>query len=140
MKNKNESGFSLIELIIVMVIIGILAVLTFPYASRAKNAAEKTSIGATLKTMLTAQTNYYTRNSRYARLDELNASQYGALGTNVGTDMLSRGNFTFEMIPTQPTDAELREGFTIKATKPAVGGDPPIVITITHNGYTDRWY
>lgn len=133
---KNESGFSLIEILIVFVIIGILAILTFPYANKAKGAAEYNNAFATMKTMVAAQYNFYSQNSRYARLDELNTAQFGALGTVSGSPItLRRGNFTFQMSPDTPTDVQLRDHFTITATKPAMGADAPVVIQVNERGY-----
>ena len=72
MNNKKQQGFSLIELLIVMVILGILMILTFPYVRKAKEAAEDGNAFASMKTMLAAQYNFYSQNSRYAALQELN--------------------------------------------------------------------
>lgn len=140
MKTKNEAGFSLIELIIVFVIIGILAVLTFPYASKAKGSAENSNAFASLKTMLAVQYNFYSQNSRYARLDELNNSQYGALGSTLSNGSLQRGNFNFLMSPATPTDEQLREGFTIIATKAVTSSEVPVVIQINERGHATAIY
>ena len=36
-------------------------------------------------------------------------------------NQLERNQFTFDMVPGSPTDAELREGFTITATRNVTG-------------------
>jgi len=136
MNNKKQQGFSLIELLIVMVILGILMILTFPYVRKAKDAAEDGNAFASMKTMLAAEYNYYSQNARYASLPELNDSQYGSLGTTVGTSM-RRGNYTFVMSPVAPTPTELREGFTIIATRPGYGTEPPVTLTLTERGHAD---
>jgi len=136
MNKKNQKGFSLIELLIVMVILAILMVLTFPYVRKAKEAAEDGNAFASMKTILAAQYNFYSTNARYADLTELNNSQYGSLGTSVGTS-LRRGNYTFVMSPVAPTTTELREGFTIIGTRPGYGTEPPMTLTLTERGHTN---
>ncbi|HLL99441.1 MAG TPA: type II secretion system protein [Pyrinomonadaceae bacterium] len=139
MKNKNrkQRGFSLIEVLVVMVIIAILAILTFPYLRKAKDAAEDGNAFASMKTVLAAQYSFYSQNARYAGLQELNESQQGTLGTNAGTTTLRRGNYTFVMSPVTPTEAELRLGFTIIATRPGYGTEPPQTLTLTERGHTN---
>ncbi|HEX8247341.1 MAG TPA: prepilin-type N-terminal cleavage/methylation domain-containing protein [Pyrinomonadaceae bacterium] len=137
MNNKKQQGFSLIELLIVMVILGILMILTFPYVRKAKEAAEDGNAFASMKTMLAAQYNFYSQNSRYAALQELNDSQYGSLGTNTGATTLKRGQYVFVMSPVTPTETELREGFTIIATRPGYGSEPPVTLTLTERGHAD---
>ena len=44
--NKNQKGFTLIEMLIVMIIVGILVVLAFPQASAALTKANETGCEA----------------------------------------------------------------------------------------------
>ena len=136
MNKQNQKGFSLIELLIVMVILGILMLLTFPYVRKAKEAAEDGNAFASMKTILATEYNYYSQNARYANLQELNDSQYGSLGTTQGT-IMRRGNYTFVMSPVTPTPGQLREGFTIIATRPGYGTEPPRTLTLTERGHAD---
>ena len=117
MKSNNQAGFSIIELLIVLVIIGILAGITFPYLIKTKNNAENGNAYASLRTMFSSQISFFTANGRYARLDELNAENRDSLGT-INDSTLIRGPFVFEMNPANPTDEELKEDFTIFARKP----------------------
>jgi prepilin-type N-terminal cleavage/methylation domain-containing protein len=120
MKMSNEKGFSLIELLVVVVIIGIVAALAVPAFQRAISAAENRSVQATMKTMSSGQAMFFSQNKRFARLDELNSIHSNGLGTIVVERML-RNKFTFEMEPLVPTDAELREGYTIAAYRDVNG-------------------
>lgn len=139
MKNKAESGFSLVEVLVVMVIIGIVTAITVPYMRQAKGAAEDGNAYASMKTMLSSQTAFYTQKGRYGRLDELNQLDSGVLGT-VDNGTLIRGNFTFRMDPVTPTDEELKEGFTIIGTKPHLANETPVVITLNQRGHTAAIY
>lgn len=133
MKLNKQKGFSLIELLLVLVIIGVIASIAFPFFYKAKESAANKSAFATMRTINSAQIAYRSTHNRYARLNELNADQSGGLGRTSGTDLI-RGQFTFQMSPVTPTDTQLRDGFSIIATK-AAGSDLPVVITLDQSGY-----
>ncbi len=120
MKKNNENGFSLIELLLVVVIIGIVAALAVPAFQRGIIAAENRSVFATMRTMNSSQGVFFSQNQRFARLGELNNINGNGLGTVVG-DRMFRNKFTFEMGPITPTDAELKDGYTISAFRDAGG-------------------
>ncbi|HEY0427570.1 MAG TPA: type II secretion system protein [Pyrinomonadaceae bacterium] len=134
MKNNRQNGFSLIELLLVIVIIGILSTITFPFLYKAKQHAENGNAFASMRTIGSSQISYYSQNSRFGRLSELNSAQANGLGTTSGTDLL-RGKFTFQMSPISPTDAQLRTAYTIVATKAIVGSETPYVIALDQTGY-----
>jgi prepilin-type N-terminal cleavage/methylation domain-containing protein len=135
MNNNKQGGFSLIELLLVVVIIGVIATIGIPNFIRGISAAENGSANSTMKVILSTQTAFYSTNGRYARLDELNRLHQNSLGT-VASNQLLRGKFIFEMIPANPTDAQLKDGFMIKATKPGGAGDLPYVVQITQGGFS----
>ncbi|MCO6512038.1 MAG: prepilin-type N-terminal cleavage/methylation domain-containing protein [Aridibacter famidurans] len=132
MKN-NQEGFSLIELLLVAVIIMVLSSIAVPYLMSAVGAAENGNAYASLKTFSAAQVNYYTANGRYARLDELNTAENNRLGTTVGNEVV-RGIYTFAMSPAAPTDTELRENFTVIASKASNYHNQPYVISLDASG------
>lgn len=137
MKDKAQSGFSLIELLLVVVIIGILSAVAIPSLLRARSAAENSSTFAIMRTMATLQVSFFQRNNRFARLDELNNTQNGTLGTFSGST-LTRGRFTFELVPDPaPTDAQLSDGYKIKATRVLGPGETAYELTVDQSGVID---
>ncbi|MFT3744623.1 MAG: type II secretion system protein [Pyrinomonadaceae bacterium] len=132
MANKRENGFSLIEILVVCVVIGIIATIAIPYLRKAVQATENRNTRTTLKAVATSQLSYVTQNNRYARLTEINNLMNGSVGTVSGTD-LTRGPFTISMVPASPTDAELRAGYIINATR-NVPGEGLYIYEVTEAG------
>jgi prepilin-type N-terminal cleavage/methylation domain-containing protein len=133
MKNKGTSGFSLIELMIVVVIIGIIAAIGVPALQKGIRAAENGNTFATMRTVASTQINYYSQNNRFGRITEINNLMSGAIGTPLGSDVI-RGKFVMSMTPAVPTDAELRQGYTVTATRNVVGDDIVYVYELTQSG------
>jgi len=120
MDRKKESGFSLVELLLVVVIIGLIAAMAVPAYQKGMWAAENGSAFGTLRTINSTQLNFYTQNNRYGRLDEINRQLGNGVGTVVG-DKLVRGKYVFEMSPSVPTDSDLHTEYFVSATRDAPG-------------------
>lgn len=120
MSKSKESGFSLIELLVVVVVVGIIASIAIPGLQKGIRAAENGTTFATMRTISSSQVGYYSQNSRFGRLPEINAVLSEGVGT-VNGNQLVRGKFVFEMVPADPTDLELRTGYTITATRNVAG-------------------
>ncbi|HRI04199.1 MAG TPA: prepilin-type N-terminal cleavage/methylation domain-containing protein [Pyrinomonadaceae bacterium] len=133
MKNKKESGFSLIELLIVVVIIGIVASVAVPALQKGLRAAENGNTFATMRTIASTQVNYYSQNNRFGRLTEVNNLLSSSIGTNSGNN-INRGKFVLSMSPAAPTDLELRNGYTITATRSIAGEGVTYVYELTQGG------
>lgn len=133
MNDSKQNGFSLIELLIVLVIIGIIASIAIPYLVKAVGKAENTQGYTGLKVISKAQVAYYARNNRFARLGELSADAGESIGKfDDGT--LKLGHFAMVMNPAEPDDSDLESGYEIIATKAQTSSNTPCVISVDATG------
>ena len=133
MKTKGEQGFSIIEILVVCVVIGLIASIAIPHLQKALRAAENGNMEASLKSMGSTQTSFIGQNTRYGRLAEINTIMSGAMGTTSGADLV-RGRYVLSMVPPVPTDAELRSTYTITATRNIAGEGIIYVYELTPGG------
>lgn len=120
MSKSRESGFSLIELLVVVVVVGIIASIAIPGLQKGIRAAENGTTFATMRTISSSQVGYYSQNSRFGRLPEINSALSDGVGT-VNGNQIVRGKFIFEMVPADPSDLDLRTGYTVTATRNVAG-------------------
>ncbi len=129
---KEQKGFSLIELLLVVVIIGIVAAMAIPAFQKGIWAAENGTAFSALRTINSSQASFFTQNGRFGTLVEINSQLGNGIGSVAG-DKLVRGKYVFEMVPVSPTPEELRNEFTITATR-AVPGELTYVFELTQTG------
>ena len=131
--NERESGFSLIELLLVVVTVGVLAAIAVPHLQKGIRASENGNMFSTMRTIISAQANFYSQNNRFGRISEINNAT--SVGTASGNDV-NRGKFVLSMIPEspQPTDLELKDGYTIRATRSIAGEGVTYIYEITEAG------
>jgi type IV pilus assembly protein PilA len=77
MKRKNTKGFTLIELMIVVAIIGILAAIAIPNFLKFQAKSKQSEAKTNLKAIYTAQTGYYGENNTYNALNHVNWQPVG---------------------------------------------------------------
>lgn len=97
-RRRNQRGFSLIELLIVVAIILILAAIAVPKLNQNRMHAQETAAIRQIGTIHTAQTQYYSQFGRYANaLTELGApasGQAGPAAADLIPDDLAKGKKT----------------------------------------------
>jgi prepilin-type N-terminal cleavage/methylation domain-containing protein len=128
-----EQGFSLVEILVVVMVIGIIAAISIPNFMRARAAAYHASATSTLRLMVSMQHAFWVQRGRYARLNELSQSQNDTLGPTVGPT-LPRQGYIFQMIPTAPSDAQLASEFRIAATELSPDTPTPIRLVTDQSG------
>ena len=97
-RTANRKGFTLVELLVVVAIIGILAAIAVPRFTDASNSAKVAKIQADLRTIDSAIAIYYAKNNAYPS----------------ATDIVDATKGTLNTFPTPPTGAVT----TVPATAP----------------------
>lgn len=91
---KRESGFSLIELLMVVVIIGVIAALAIPGLRKARQNANAGSAIQSLRTLTTAQHLYERKNKVYGTFAQLQAE--GQIDGHLGGG--NKSGYTFNVV------------------------------------------
>ncbi|MEQ1763939.1 MAG: prepilin-type N-terminal cleavage/methylation domain-containing protein [Pyrinomonadaceae bacterium] len=116
----NQKGFSLIELLLVVVIVGVLAAVAVPAYQKGMWAAENGSAFSALRTINSTQVQFYSQNNRFGTLPEIQTMLNNSIGVTTG-DRVVKGRYVFEMTPTTATPADLKSSYTISAVRNVAG-------------------
>ncbi len=132
-KYKNRFGFTLVELMIVVVIIGILASLAIPRFMRATTKAKQSEAKGILKQIYTLQMAYRVDHDQYfitaASADSANPNTFADLGLGVEVMVVAKYIYTITS-----TDAGL-SNFTATANATGLDDDAtPDTWTINQTG------
>ncbi len=115
MNFQRHKGFSLVELLIVVVVIGLIAAIAVPSLLGARTAAQRADAVSTLQTIRSLQALFRASNPRYGRLREINQLNGDTLGTSA-PPILRRRTYVYQMSPTAPTDAQLANQYKVFAS------------------------
>ncbi|HSE92343.1 MAG TPA: prepilin-type N-terminal cleavage/methylation domain-containing protein [Methylomirabilota bacterium] len=119
---RNARGFTLIELMIVVAIIGIIAAIAFPLYAGLTGKARLTKAQADTRTIVTAVNMYWAHMETLpATLDDLTGPVTNAYGQTAGPFLAT--------IPTPPNSAWSPYTY-------APGAPPVFTVTTTGEGYT----
>lgn len=105
----NQKGFTLIELMIVVVIIGILAALAIPRFMRSTTKAKMSEARQLLKQIYTMQRAYRQENDTYACNSDVASATDGDAFAEIGVEVGASARYTYTM-------AASADAFTCTAT------------------------
>lgn len=122
---KRDQGFSLIELLIVVVIIGIIAAIAIPNLLASRRSANEASAISALRTINTAEANFMATNARYAAtMYELGGANLldESLSTDPGDGVIKKSGYSYwnYRIPATATTAEGFDSWVFPSTATGV--------------------
>lgn len=133
-RHSEESGFTLVEIMAVMIILAVLAAVAIPKIASSSDVARKNADIATGHEVKTALDRYQVENGIYPKTNEITASE----GTLTASGLIPKYISKLDTSTTQQRAADDKKGFGV-ATLPSDGVTYPtatnlIVIYLTSDG------
>jgi len=108
---RNENGFSLVEVLMVVAIMGIIAALAIPNLQKARQNAEASSAIQSLRTITSAEHLYYRKASKYGTL--LDLAPEGTIDSALQSG--SKSNYSYVLALVDDPDTGVAKHFNVKA-------------------------
>ncbi len=132
MRRREANGFTLIELMVVVAIIGILSAIAFPNFLRFQAKARQSEARANLAGIYVAQTSYFSANNGYGTF-----TQIGFVSSDAGARIYTYRDGTG--IQPGRNGAEAYAGSVAAAATP-LGFTATAAGSISNTGIVDSWY
>jgi prepilin-type N-terminal cleavage/methylation domain-containing protein len=122
---RRRNGFTLIEVLVVVLVIGVLAGIAIPKLGASRNKAKLASVKADVHAIRVAQEGHYAGYGRYGNLNQLrNRMNFVATPGNVATITGNEGRYTATVVNASITSGP-------KECRVVYGGNPRTEVPIT---------
>jgi len=142
----NKKGFTLIELMIVVAIIGILAAIAIPNFLKYQAKSKQSEAKVNLKGIFTSETAYYSEQNTYGSFSMINYAPTGtaryalAVGTASGTpDTASEAGASVAMLAAGSVGTTCTTAWTVGGEYTATSFTAQAWSTISNIGRSDMW-